>query len=368
MKCKLSNILISFSFFAFLFFILPVTAYADSVPMARTTWGIDELKVVTEGNGEFSSFHDGTVNVSKKGSYFMELHFKVTVTRTSGAAKVYLNNAVVNISGQSIPCTSSYYSGGSFWLMFSAPVDLYLTSQNFTLQCNWTYNTVNTNESTSVIEDITILDPEIEVEYGLVKDGTEWRTDVTGYNLENFDRQYKVTTTPSVSNSTFSIVADIPYTDGAWGRRFIYLGPIGYANGNQAVVDSITEQGETAHEDSLAQQQLQEENNQLLDDTMNGYDNGSGNAANDKLNSSLDSLDNAQSGITDGALSDLDSYTLSPTGVLGYAVQFGQTFSLVASMLQSIYTSAGNFNIIISVVFTLTISCMLLGFAKFFMR
>lgn len=360
MKCRLSQILPFFLVAVILFVSSPITAHAETIDMPRITWGIDELKVTTEGNGSFSSFHDGTVAVSEKGCYFMELFFYVTVNRTSGNAKVYLNDATLNISGEKISCTSSYFSNGHFCLMFSAPVDLYLQNQNFTLQCNWTYNTVNSDSTKSYVDGNAIHD-------------------------------YVITTTPSVSNSTFSITADIANkTDGVWGRRFIYRGPIGYANGFSSVVDSVKNSSDRAHADSQAEQQLQKDANDLqqktnqnitkraqeVENTMrdvgghiaNGYDNNRAGATKDKLSDSVSSMQDAESSIVDGAVSDLDSYTLPSTGILGYAVQFGQSFSLVGSMLQSIYVSAGSFNLIISVVFTLTITCMLLGIAKFFVR
>lgn len=375
MKRKLSLSITSFFMAALVFLLYPMTTQAAT--MDRADWGIDELNVIEDANGIFSSFHTGHVDVSKSGCYYVDIKFKVVVTRTEGNVKVLLNDACMNLCGTSVPSTSAYYdtSQSAFFITFQGPADVYYPTCAFTLRLNWTYNTVNTDKQTSVIEDTSILNPEISVTYGY--DGKPTR-----YTGLYFDRDYKVTTNPVADKSVLNFHAEPVAAAGAYGNRLNYLGPIGYANGNQTVVDSIKDQSDKAHSDSLAEQQLQQDandlqdknnqlvdkNNQLLDDTMNGYDDSTGNAANDKLNSSLDSLDNAQSGITDGALSDLDSYTLSPTGVLGYAVQFGQTFSLVASMLQSIYTSAGNFNIIISVVFTLTISCMLLGLAKFFMR
>ena len=355
MKCRLSQIL-PFSLMAVLLFVsFPITAHA--VTLDKPDWGIDELSTYSDSNGDFSSFHSGYVSVDKSGAYYVDITLKVSVNRTQGRTKVLLNDASMYLAGTSIPAVRTYFneSDYAFHVTFQGPVEVYYPTAHCDFRFNWAYNT--TNDSDFFTHDSSVSD----------------------------DYTYR-----DITYSSFQIHAEPVAVAGSFGNRLNYLGVIGYLSGNQAVVDSIKNQSDRAHADSQAQQQLQKNANDLqqktnenitkraqeVESTMRdvgghiatGYDNNRAGATKNKLGNSVSSMQDAESSIVDGAVSDLDSYTLPSTGILGYAVQFGQSFSLVGSMLQSIYVSAGSFNLIISVVFTLTITCMLLGIAKFFVR
>lgn len=108
--------------------------------------------------------------------------------------------------------------------------------------------------------------------------------------------------------------------------------------------------------------------NNFLNRMTTGYDTSTGDGATDSLNGSLGSYDEAEGAVTDTAVGNLDNYTITSDGISGYATALLTTFPLVSAMLQSMFESAGNFAILITAGFTLTIVCMIIGISKFFVR
>lgn len=126
-------------------------------------------------------------------------------------------------------------------------------------------------------------------------------------------------------------------------------------------------QGAIEDQTGLLEEELGRQN-ELTDELINGYDSSAGDTTNDNLSDSLNSYDEVQSEVIDTAIGNLDSYTIGSGGIAGYAAALLTTFPLVSSMMQSIFSSAGNFAIVITAGFTLTIVCMVLGISKFFVR
>ncbi len=104
------------------------------------------------------------------------------------------------------------------------------------------------------------------------------------------------------------------------------------------------------------------------DNIMNGYDSSQGNSSLGSFNEGMGKLEDAQSSVTDSVYDKLDDLSI-PTGGIGDMVAgLTATAPIVSSMLQAMFQASGDFTIIMTVTLILTIVCMLLGIAKYFVR
>ena len=114
------------------------------------------------------------------------------------------------------------------------------------------------------------------------------------------------------------------------------------------------------------QNDLQQTQNELTDEMMHGYDTTASNSVTGEFDLAIADYNHAESEITDTAIGNLGNYTIPEKGLAAYATQLVTSMSLVSSMLQSIFDSAGDFTIIISVGFATVIVSMIVGLYKFF--
>lgn len=119
--------------------------------------------------------------------------------------------------------------------------------------------------------------------------------------------------------------------------------------------------------DALLQQQTDTIKGQT-DNIMNGYDSTQGNSSLGSFNEGMGKLEDAQSSVTDSAYDKLDSFTIPTDGIGNMVAGLTASAPIVSAMLQSVFQASGDFTIIMTVTFILTIVCMLLGIAKYFVR
>lgn len=119
-------------------------------------------------------------------------------------------------------------------------------------------------------------------------------------------------------------------------------------------------QGAIEHQ---TQQQHQDANN-----IMNGYDSTQGNASLGSFNEGIGKYEDAQSAITDSAYDNLDKFTIPGGGIGNMVAGLTASVPIASTMLQAIFQSSGDFTIIMTVTLILTITCMLLGIAKYYLR
>lgn len=113
-------------------------------------------------------------------------------------------------------------------------------------------------------------------------------------------------------------------------------------------------------------QNLLNQNKQEHEEVINGYDDSVGSSKNEEVSGSLNDFNASQGEIMDDMNENMDDFTLPSSGLVGYAVQFTTTFPLVASMMQSVFDSSGQFGLILSVIFAMTIFAMLVGLFKYY--
>lgn len=143
---------------------------------------------------------------------------------------------------------------------------------------------------------------------------------------------------------------------------------------SQYVIDEagnlLLQKGNELQEESNILQEnanaMQSEELEKLDDIINGYDSTSESDAVKELENTYQLAMQQENSINNDAFGYIDGYTINTDGVVGYATQFLTVFPLVSTMLQSIFDSSGPFGIIFSVVFTMTIVCMLIGMFRWY--
>lgn len=107
------------------------------------------------------------------------------------------------------------------------------------------------------------------------------------------------------------------------------------------------------------------ETNEKLDSLVNGYENEDANANNDELSNNLDEMQGVENTLTNDAFEGMNEYTITDD-IMNYSGQFAVAFPLVASMIQSVFDSSGEFSILVSVIFTVAIASMLIGLFRFY--
>lgn len=104
----------------------------------------------------------------------------------------------------------------------------------------------------------------------------------------------------------------------------------------------------------------------LGDKLTNSYDTTDSDKITSDFGTSVGNFEKAESELTDEAINNLGAFTIPENGIAYYGSQTQLALSLVSSMMQSVFISMGDFNIIISVGFGIVIVSMLLGLYKFF--
>lgn len=120
---------------------------------------------------------------------------------------------------------------------------------------------------------------------------------------------------------------------------------------------------------SQIQNQTTSVNNQIAQQTQNqtntltkGYDSSGMNADNEKLSSSLDSYDGAESQVTDQANGYIDAVTFfDPTTHL----QLMACMTYTATFLQDLFVALGDWSILIMIALSLAFALMLIGWFKY---
>lgn len=113
-------------------------------------------------------------------------------------------------------------------------------------------------------------------------------------------------------------------------------------------------------------QSLLNQNAEEHEETINGYDDTVGSGKNEEVSGSINDFNTSQGEIMNDMNENMDDFTLPSDGLIGYAMQFTATFPLVASMMQSVFDSSGQFGLILSVIFAMTIFAMIVGMYKYY--
>lgn len=107
---------------------------------------------------------------------------------------------------------------------------------------------------------------------------------------------------------------------------------------------------------------------EIIETLTRGYDNSGADNLDRDVDNDLLELDTAQKEVISGGVDNLDNFTVPSDGFDSFDPSFVGAFALVSGMLQSIFASSGNFSVIMSVIFILTVTTMLLGLFRYYKR
>lgn len=162
------------------------------------------------------------------------------------------------------------------------------------------------------------------------------------------------------------------------GIEFKVYGSNYISTGEAGIIDAVTDwfsglssqlatwKNALASQMSDWQSSLDNKLDDVIEAITSEYDTTDSDEALSDVDSTLSELDTEQKEVTENAVKSLDDFTIPADGFNSFDPQFIAAFGLVSSMMQSIYVSAGNFNIILSVVFMLTIATMCVGLFRYY--
>lgn len=119
---------------------------------------------------------------------------------------------------------------------------------------------------------------------------------------------------------------------------------------------------ETRNQTDAINKNITQETQKQTDTLTNGYDNSGLNSDNDRLASSMDSFDSAESQVTDQSVSYIDSVTFfDPTTHL----QLMSCITFTSTFLQNLFVALGDWSVLVMIALSLAFALMLIGWFKY---